>query len=59
MPEATKTQPWKAHWPPTTTVEKGPTLGKKAGEMLEVDGQVVSDAYSNDGKGERVASVKE
>jgi hypothetical protein len=33
-----KTQPWKANWPPKTTVAQGETHGFKAGEVLQLEG---------------------
>ena len=58
MPEITKTQPWKAHWPPPSTVEKGPLVGKKAGDILEVDGQGGAGSYAYNNKGEGVGAPK-
>lgn len=63
MPETTKTQPWKAHWPPPTSAEillidKGNPLNKKPGEILEVDGTGGA-AYGYNEKGEGIAGPKE
>lgn len=55
MPEPQKTQPWKAHWPAPTSVEKGVEVGKKAGERLEIDGSSGNGAYGYNDKGEGVA----
>jgi hypothetical protein len=33
-----KVQPWKAHWPPRTPVQKGEAHGFKKGETLQLEG---------------------
>ena len=33
-----KTQPWKANWPPKTTVSEGESHGFEAGEILQLEG---------------------
>ena len=33
-----KAQPWKAHWPPASTVDCSAMAGVQAGELMAVDG---------------------
>ena len=35
---ATKSQPWKAHWPPNTTIQAGDSHGFKKGEIIHLEG---------------------
>jgi len=52
-----KTQPWRAHWPPPPEAKKGAEVGKKAGDLLEIDGHGHGVFGYND-KGEGVAPLK-
>lgn len=36
--QTTKTQPWKAHWPPKTAPKAGETHGFAKGETLRLEG---------------------
>jgi hypothetical protein len=38
MPSITKTQPWKANWPPKNTPVTGETHGFKKGEIVHLEG---------------------
>jgi hypothetical protein len=52
---AEKTQPWKAHWPPSAPTKNGLMGTYQAGEVLAVDGSG-SGGYGYNDKGEGIAS---
>jgi hypothetical protein len=54
MTAAMKTQPWKAFWPPPENAKKGVEVGKKAGEILEIDGTGGNGNFGYNDKGEGI-----
>jgi len=54
-----KTQPWRQHWPPITSVDTSIMAGYKAGESMAVDGSDGSGAFGYNDKGQGVAPPNE